>query len=131
MVIAKAIKKYGVENFLFELLDKGLSIEEAEQKEIQYIKTKNTLVPNGYNIETGGKYAPSEPKYGADNNNACLSKEEAQYIKDHRDLPLYVLYEEFNEKISYYAFMKIYHDKTYKNLVPKIDEYPYNLEFSC
>ena len=34
MVIARAIKKYGVDNFVFEILFSGLSIEEAEEKEI-------------------------------------------------------------------------------------------------
>ena len=34
MIIAKAIKKYGVENFKFEILFQGLSIEEAEEKEL-------------------------------------------------------------------------------------------------
>lgn len=40
MAIAKAIKKYGVENFKFELLYSGLSIEEADELEKKLIKEK-------------------------------------------------------------------------------------------
>lgn len=131
MVICKAIKKYGVENFKFEILYEGLSIEDASEKEKELIQKKNSLVPNGYNVALGGfEDTLGVQHFGADNSNAKLTNEEAQYIKDHRYLPEYVLYEEFNEKISYQAFKDIYHDKTYPNIKPHSDIYPYNLEFS-
>ena len=44
---------------------------------------------------------------------------------------MYVLYEDFNEKISYSAFQNIYHHKTYTNLSTNTPEYPYNVEFSA
>ena len=130
MVICKAIKKYGVENFKFELLFKRLSLQEASEKEIELIASKNTLVPNGYNVATGGFSGRGVQRFGASNSNACLTDEEAQYIKDHRDIPEYVLYEDFSEKISYSAFKDIYLDKTYKNIRPHSEIYPFNLEFS-
>lgn len=130
MAIAKAIKKYGVENFKFEVLMRGLSLEEANQKEQELIKQKNTLVPYGYNIALGGNNIPSKPKYGEENNHSLLTNTEAQYILDHRYLPMYVLYDEFSEKISYETFRKIYHNQSYTNLTTNIQEYPYNFEFS-
>ena len=57
-------------------------------------------------------------------------EKEVEYIKSHRNLPLYVLYDDFAEKIGYQAFQNIYHDKTYTNIRPTVDEYPHNLEFS-
>ena len=54
MVIAKAIKKYGVENFKFEILLEGLTAEESDEAEVRLIQEKNSLVPNGYNVEKGG-----------------------------------------------------------------------------
>lgn len=131
MAMSAAIKKYGVGNFKFEVLLSGLSLEEANLKEQEYIKKYNTLTPNGYNISPGGGAAPSQKKYGADNSNAHLTKEEAQYILDHRDQPMYVLYEEFNEKLSYDAFKNVYHHNTYTNLSTSTPEYPYNIEFSA
>lgn len=131
MVIAKAIKKYGVENFKFELLYSGLSLEDASNKEIQLIKEKRTLVPNGYNVALGGfNGATGIQQLGENNGRAVLSDEEAQYIKDHRNIPEYVLYEQFADKISYSAFRDIYLNKTYLNIKPHVEIYPFNLEFS-
>ena len=50
-----AIVKYGKENFKVEQIDIALDQEELDYKESQYIKSHNTLVPNGYNLDTGGK----------------------------------------------------------------------------
>lgn len=131
-VIQEAIHKYGKENFSFEILHRNLSVEQAIKLEEQYIKDFNSLVPNGYNVDCGGKYHPNfKTKKGAENSNACLTEQEAQYILDNRNLPACLLYEDFNEKISYEAFYKIYHHITYKNLVTTTEEYPYNREFAC
>jgi group I intron endonuclease len=57
-LIEQAINKYGVDNFLCELVDECYSQEEANVKEPQNIVKYNSIYPNGYNIEAGGKYAP-------------------------------------------------------------------------
>lgn len=131
MVIARAIRKYGIENFDFRVLLKNLTIEEANEKEKQLIIEKNSLVPNGYNVAKGGKRETGIQRFGAENSNAHLTEEEAQFILDHRNLPIYILYEDFNEKISYEQFKKLYHHKTYTNLTTSTQEYPYNTEFSA
>lgn len=48
-VIAKAIKKYGKENFSFQVLEE-CSEQELNKKEQFYIKKFNSVTPNGYNI---------------------------------------------------------------------------------
>lgn len=132
MVIARAIKKYGVDNFKFEVLLSDLTQEEADKKEIQLIKEKDCLVPNGYNVATGGKNgATGISRYGSENSNAHFSEEEAQYILDNRDKPMIVLYEEFKDRITYDAFKNIYHGITYSNLTTITEEYPNNFEYSC
>ena len=134
MVIAKAIKKYGVQNFKFEVLVTGIPIDKIDQYEQEYIAKYHTHVSEGqgYNVSRGGRYfkGVKTSVVGERNGNAHLTKEEVGYIKSHRNLPLYVLYDDFAEKIGYQAFKDIYHDKTYKNIRPTVDEYPYNLEFS-
>lgn len=129
MVIARALRKYGIDNFKFEVLLRGLTPDEANQKEIELIKEKNSLVPYGYNVATGGKRMDGVSRLGADNSNAHLTEEEAQYILDNRDKPMYVLYDLFCDKISYESFKKIYHHQTYTNLTTTVNEYPYNFEF--
>jgi len=52
---ARAIQKYGWDNFKHEILKDNLSLEEANIWEKFYIERFNTLKPNGYNIRTGGK----------------------------------------------------------------------------
>lgn len=129
-VIARAIKKYGVENFKFEILYRNISIEEIDNLEINTIKEKNSLVPNGYNVSKGGGGMQGIQKFGADNSNAHLTQEEAQYILDNRNQPMYILYSDYSDKISYETFKKIYHHQTYTNLTTDTEEYPYNREFS-
>jgi group I intron endonuclease len=50
-----AIRKYGVDNFNVELLE-YCETSQADDKEIYYIKTYNTLFPCGYNLKNGGNY---------------------------------------------------------------------------
>ena len=51
-----AIKKYGVENFSIGQIDSASSIEELKRKEAFWIKTLNTMAPNGYNLTAGGEH---------------------------------------------------------------------------
>ena len=130
-LINKKIHQYGEDNFTFEVLFSNLSIEEACQKEQELIVQYNSLIPNGYNVDKGGEYHPcAKPQFGEANGKAKLTDEQAQYIKDHRDQPMYVLYDDFSDIISYEAFKKCYKHKTYTHLTPSVNEYPYNTEFS-
>jgi len=49
-----AIKKYNPENFKIELLH-TCSCSDVNTMEQQYIKNNNSLYPNGYNLNSGGK----------------------------------------------------------------------------
>ena len=48
-VIAKAIQKYGKENFSFKVLEE-CDLESLNYKEQYWIKHFNSLIPNGYNV---------------------------------------------------------------------------------
>lgn len=52
---ANAIRKYGFDSFKYEVLERNLTIEQANELEAYYIKEHNALSPNGYNLESGGK----------------------------------------------------------------------------
>lgn len=134
MVIAKAIKKYGKENFKFEILLSNIPIDKIDQYEQEYIKKYHTHVSEGkgYNVSWGGMgfKGVQQDTRGNNNSNSHLNEEEARYIKSHRNLPMYVLYDKFSDKLSYDAFKKIYWDKTYRNIRPTVAPYPKNAEFS-
>ena len=49
-----AIRKYGKENFEWEVIEE-CKIEEIDEKERYYIQFYNSLTPNGYNILEGVK----------------------------------------------------------------------------
>jgi len=120
-LIHNAILKYGKENFTYEILASELSIEEAEKMEIDLIKKRNTLAPNGYNLAKGGLHGGSKIK---------ITDEQVAYIKNNRNLPLYVLYDEFSDLISYGYFKEIYKNNVRPDIKPAVEMYPYNLEFS-
>jgi group I intron endonuclease len=52
--LLSAYKKYGIENFKFQII--CICFDECcDELEEMYIKKFNTLVPNGYNLKLGGK----------------------------------------------------------------------------
>lgn len=55
-----AIRKYGKENFEWEIIEE-CEIEEIDEKEKYYIQFYNSLAPNGYNILAGGQKFRAEP----------------------------------------------------------------------
>lgn len=51
----RAIEKYGYDNFTFAILREGITTrEELNRLEGEYIDSLRALVPNGYNLKTGG-----------------------------------------------------------------------------
>lgn len=53
-ILHRAISKYGISNFKAEELKRCSSINELNDSETELIKEYNTLVPNGYNLDSGG-----------------------------------------------------------------------------
>jgi len=55
MIISKAIKKYGFDNFKISIIESNLDIEFLDEKEKFYIKKYNSQNKNiGYNLDPGG-----------------------------------------------------------------------------
>jgi group I intron endonuclease len=48
-----AIKKYGIDNFTWKIIEHCDSKEELDEMEFHYIKQYNSLSPNGYNLVSG------------------------------------------------------------------------------
>lgn len=53
--MACAIRKYGKDKFIIEQIGSATTIEELNQEEVYWIKELNSLAPNGYNLDSGGK----------------------------------------------------------------------------
>lgn len=56
-LIAKAIRKYGKENFTFEIIEE-CATDDLDKLEEQYIKQYDSLVPKGYNIKLTSETNP-------------------------------------------------------------------------
>ena len=56
-IIARAVKKYGKEVFTYEILEENVFDEFLPDLEVAYIANFNTVVPNGYNLTSGGEVA--------------------------------------------------------------------------
>jgi group I intron endonuclease len=54
MVFHRALKKYGINNFEWNIICECNTLEELNEKEIFFIDKFKTLVPTGYNISIGG-----------------------------------------------------------------------------
>lgn len=58
MIIVRALKKYGADKFSFEVIDIAENPEMLSSKETFYIKSLNSMSPNGYNqIDGVGNYS--------------------------------------------------------------------------
>ena len=56
-----AIQKYGKEAFNFNVIEQCVTLDQLNEREIHWIKELNTLSPNGYNLQEGGRNGfPSE-----------------------------------------------------------------------
>lgn len=70
-----AIQKYGWENFKHEILETGLSFNDANLKEIYYIKLYKSDKRNfGYNLTTGGSNPNQTKEAREKNRNAHIGK---------------------------------------------------------
>lgn len=81
----QAIRKYGIDNFIFSILEqKDCSEEEIRKIEQEYIIKLNTLTPNGYNqtIETQHPLNTSESYKKMSNTKRELAKEIVEIDKD-------------------------------------------------
>ena len=58
----RAIKKYGDENFQWEILSRHHSKAELDAAEITAIAQHRTLAPHGYNLMTGGANGKHSPE---------------------------------------------------------------------
>lgn len=117
-----AIRKYGIENFDFSILEecKEEELQEKEKYWIQYFDVLNK--DKGYNLTEGGEYRCLKEE---DHPNAKLTKEDVvfcrkEYAKGSTSRDIYDTY--FSDVITYGGFQKMWHGGTWKNVMPEVFE---------
>tara|TARA_Y100000589_G_C27191185_1_gene644897 strand:+ start:3319 stop:4569 length:1251 start_codon:yes stop_codon:yes gene_type:complete len=85
-----AIRKYGENDFSIEIIDKGSTLVDLEQKEIFWIKAHGTLAPEGYNLNKGGSSGGSHKKTCLiDNINFNSIKEASKYLSKKKNISIH------------------------------------------
>jgi group I intron endonuclease len=87
-ILKHAFKRHGMENFSFEVLHENIPNEKLNDIEILEIKQRNTLAPNGYNLQAGGQdnhvcHPETRQKISVTKkNNTTVSEETKQKIRE-------------------------------------------------
>lgn len=114
-----SMRKYGVDKFTIEEIDRADNLEDLGKLEAYYIEKFNSRDPNiGYNISAGG-----ETNQLDDNARARLTLKEVIQIREiyHMgELRCKECWEIFKNKISYSAFQKIWEGTTWQSVMPEI-----------
>lgn len=113
--IHKAILKYGVESFIFEILEL-CTLDELNDLEMFYIKEFKELGYSLYNLTDGGDSFISN--YGEDNPNTILTDKEVYDIRErYNDLETKIdVYDLYKDKITFNGFHCIWCGQTRKNI---------------
>lgn len=135
-ILYKAFRKYGLDNFSFSIVEETQDYYEREKYWIQYY---NSLIPNGYNMTSGGEGHPNCNVKGEKNPNAKLTEKEVLFIRQCalNDLSQQDIYNDFFiEQISFSHFQRIWtgRENYWNNICPEIlehihsEEYIYNIK---
>lgn len=120
----QALRKYGIENFDFEIIAE-LSNEEYTRETLNnlekfFIKYYNSF-EDGYNATEGGDVVGNSIHKGSSNGRALLTEDDVKYIREcyNAHIPFKNIYQEYQDKISKRGLQKIWWFETWKDIYPK------------
>lgn len=70
-LLYKAKEKYGRDNFLLEVVESNIPEDMIDEKERYYIQLYDSLIPNGYNLSSGGRSNKSISELGKQKLRKC------------------------------------------------------------
>lgn len=127
-LLHQAFRKYGYENFSYEILVQDIDdVEILNNLEIYYINKFNSKVPNGYNVEDGGKNC-KKPKtlehrkkeiWGQ----AKLTEEEVIELRKaylNKESPIEIYKKKYVNRLHYNSFLNIWTGKRYGLIMPEV-----------
>lgn len=129
-VLHKAFRKYGYENFTYEVLSKDVDdIEILNLLETYYIKKYNSKVPNGYNVEDGGKNCTKnftlKHRQKLGRSKATLTDEEVIFLRKaylNKESPTKIYNELYQNKMHFNSFLNIWSGARYSYIMPEVFE---------
>lgn len=119
-VLYKAFRKYGIDNFSFEVIEQCLP-EELNEKEAYWISYYDTYY-HGYNMTLGGD---SSINVGGEKHpNHKVTEADVIYIRQlwaSKTISTREMYYEFKNRIGKTGFKKIYSWQTWKKILPELN----------
>lgn len=118
----QAIRKYGEENFSFDILESLEDYSKADEKEKYWIQKLDSF-KNGYNESKGGDGGSSKGHcQGSQNGRSLLSEQDIIYIRTlfQQGCSRQEAYEPFKEKISINGFSRIWNGTTWTHIMPEV-----------
>lgn len=120
--IIKALRKYGFDNFKFEIIENcdnlnDLEILEREQYWMNYFNSQD--LAKGYNLLNADETPLEHFSEGSKNVKARLNEEKVLDIRNmifNQNISPAEVYKMYNNEISYDAFCKAYRGHTWKNV---------------
>ena len=120
----QAIRKYGIENFDFEVLvtldENDYTRKQLDELEIYYI-AKYDSYKRGYNATPGGSGRGAEGQKGELNGRALLTKDDVVDIREsyNNHERFKDVYERYKDKISIRGFQNVWWFNTWKHICPE------------
>lgn len=129
----RAIRKYGVKNFFYEILAEEDNQDKVNELEKFFIQEFNCKVPNGYNILDGGQDSSKPPltqeqKIHLSVLEGSLSEEEVISLREaykNHESPTKIYKEKYSKKMHYNSFLNIWCGQRYKHIMPEVFEKKY------
>ena len=127
-VIHRAMRKYGFDNFNYEIIANYIDDQEIlNLLEIYYIEQFNCQIPNGYNVEKGGKNClkpqSQETKEKLMWANASLTEKEVIELRiayQNKQSPTQIYNEKYKDRLHYNSFLNIWTGKRYSSVMPEV-----------
>lgn len=110
-LLSAAIRKYGVDNFTFEILKVENDIDQRKELEKYYIKEYDSF-NDGYNMTTGGD-GNTRNKL----NEVDVINIRKRYNNRERKM---IVYEDYKDRIGKTGFSKIWKGETWKYIMPDV-----------
>lgn len=129
----RAIRKYGIENFSYEILAEKDNQDKINELEKYYIQKLNCQVPNGYNILEGGQNSSKPPMSEEDKIHLCmlegkLTEDEVRFLRiayKNHESPTQIYKEKYSNLMHFNSFLNIWSGQKYKHIMPEVFEEKY------
>ena len=123
----RALRKYGWNNFKYEVLIEDDNLDLINELEAFYINFYNTKTPNGYNILDGGRNVrrvlSEKTKEKLMWSHGKLTQEEVIHLRiayANKESPKAIYDKYFKDRLAYTSFLNVWDGHRYSKVMPEV-----------